>query len=65
MTEGYNAIATVYDKFNAEIDYKKWADFIEASFDRYLKNRPELVLDLACGTGKMTRELSSRGYDIR
>ena len=64
MTEGYNAIAAVYDKFNAEIDYKKWADFIEASFDRYLKNRPELVLDLACGTGKMTRELSSRGYDM-
>ncbi len=64
MTEGYNAIASVYDKFNAEIDYKKWADFIEAIFDRYLEKRPELVLDLACGTGKMTRELSRRGYDM-
>ena len=64
MTEGYNAIASVYDKFNAEIDYKKWANFIEASFDRYLEKRPELVLDLACGTGKMTRELSLRGYDM-
>ncbi len=64
MTEGYNAIASVYDKFNEEIDYKKWADFIEASFDRYLEKRPELVLDLACGTGKMTRELSGRGYDM-
>ncbi len=64
MTEGYNAIASVYDKFNAEIDYGKWADFIEAAFDRYLPSRPSLVLDLACGTGKMTRELSRRGYDM-
>lgn len=64
MTEGYNAIASVYDKFNAEIDYGKWADFIEASFDRFLVRRPELVLDLACGTGRMTRELSKRGYDM-
>ena len=64
MTEGYNAIASVYDKFNAEIDYKKWADFIEAVFDRHLEKRPELVLDLACGTGRMTRELSRRGYDM-
>ena len=64
MTEGYNAIASVYDKFNAEIDYEKWADFVEAVFDRYLEKRPELVLDLACGTGRMTRELSRRGYDM-
>ncbi len=64
MTDGYNAIAAVYDKFNAEIDYGKWADFIEAAFDRFLPSRPSLVLDLACGTGRMTRELSGRGYDM-
>ena len=61
---GYDAIAHVYEKLNSEIDYGKWADFIETSFDRYLCARPELVLDLACGTGTMTRELSSRGYDM-
>lgn len=62
--EGYEAIARVYDKLNAEIDYTAWADFFEACFDRYLPHRPELLLDLACGTGRMTLELAARGYDM-
>ena len=61
---GYDAIAHVYDKLNEQIDYKRWADFIEAAFERFLHTRPEIVLDLACGTGTMTRELASRGYDM-
>ena len=63
-TEGYNAISRVYDKLNAEVDYSAWADFVESCFDRYLSSRPELVLDLACGTGSMTMELARRGYDM-
>lgn len=62
--EGYNAIAKVYDKLNAEIDYSAWADFIETCFQNFLPSRPELVLDLACGTGSMTLELDRRGYDM-
>ncbi len=62
--EGYSAVARVYDRLNAEIDYTAWADFVEACFDRFLPSRPELVLDLACGTGSMTIELASRGYDM-
>ena len=62
--EGYSAIARVYDRLNAEIDYAGWADFIEHCFDRFLKARPTLVLDLACGTGSMTLELARRGYDM-
>ena len=62
--EGYNAIARVYDKLNADINYDRWADFFEKCFDKYLAKRPELVLDLACGTGRMTRQLAARGYDM-
>ena len=62
--EGYDAIASVYDKLNAELDYKGWADFFESCFDRYLEKRPEIILDLACGTGRMTRILADRGYDM-
>lgn len=61
----YGAISRVYDKFNREeIDYSAWADFIERCFERFLSAKPELVLDLACGTGTMTRELAHRGYDM-
>lgn len=60
----YDAIAHVYDRLNAELDYGAWADFVERAFDRWLPARPELVLDLACGTGSMTLELSARGYDM-
>ena len=62
--EGYRALARFYDQLNSEIDYAAWADFVEACFSRYLAEKPELVLDLACGTGSMTAELARRGYDM-
>ena len=54
MYDGYHAIATAYDRFNADVDYERWSDFIQACFDKYLPARPQIVLDLACGTGRMT-----------
>ena len=63
-TKGYGAIAEIYDRLNAEIDYNAWAAFAERHFDRYLPARPSLVLDLACGTGSMTVALAERGYDM-
>ena len=62
--EGYGAIAKVYDKLNADIDYGVWADFVEECFSKFLPQKPELVLDLACGTGSMTIPLADRGYDM-
>ncbi len=61
---GYDALARVYEILNSDIDYSAWADFFEKCFDKHLKERPTLVLDLACGTGTMTRELAKRGYDM-
>ena len=60
----YDAIAHIYDKINKDIDYATWADFCERAFERYLADKPEIVLDLACGTGSMTVELAKRGYDM-
>lgn len=64
MTNPYDVMAPIYDRTNAELDYGRWADFIEAQFDRYAAVKPELVLDLAAGTGSMTVELAKRGYDM-
>ncbi len=61
----YDIIASVYDEINKDIDYSLWADFIEEIIN---KNRgfaeSDLILDLGCGTGKMTVELAGRGYDM-
>ena len=60
----YSLIAPIYDEVNKDINYSEWADFFEQIFERELVTRPELVLDLGCGTGKMTLEIAKRGYDM-
>ena len=61
----YDLLAPFYDSINAELDYSAWADFIEKIIEKEYKcGRPELVLDLGSGTGKMTLELARRGYDM-
>ena len=64
MDAPYTAMAPIYDAMNEELDYSLWADFIEEQFRRFAKEKPSLVLDLACGTGSMTIELAKRGYDM-
>ena len=60
----YDFLAPFYDAINSDLDYKRWADFIEKIFKDHMNSRPDLVLDLGCGTGSMTLELASRGYDM-
>ena len=60
----YDLLSPVYDKVNESLDYKAWADFIEKCARDNMKEKPTLVLDLCCGTGKMTLELARRGYDM-
>ena len=64
MTDNYYALALVYDKLNAEIDYGAWADYIDKKIKDHSKIETHLVLDLCCGTGSMTMRLDRCGYDM-
>ena len=59
----YEFLAGCYDAFTYDVDYAAWADYIEKHFKR--RGLPgKTVLDLACGTGSLTRELALRGYEM-
>ena len=64
MKDLYAVLAPFYDSFNGELDYGSWADFLEENFRRYYDGNVASVLDLGCGTGRMTLELAKRGYDM-
>ena len=61
MTDAYTALARCYDRLTSDVDYKKWADYIERHF-RGLKRPVRSVVELGCGTGSLTRLLARRGY---
>lgn len=61
--EAYTSFAQVYDMFMDDVPYDAWADYL----CRYLQKNniaDGLVLDLGCGTGKMTRRMAGAGYDM-
>jgi len=59
----YAFLASCYDRFTKDINYQKWADYLQRQFLRH--GLPgNTVLDLACGTGSLTRELALRGYEM-
>ncbi|MBQ8392133.1 MAG: class I SAM-dependent methyltransferase [Clostridia bacterium] len=62
--EQYSFLAGVYDSLNSDFDYEGYAEFIDNEIRKYEKIRSSLVLDLACGTGKITFALRDRGYDM-
>lgn len=59
----YSSLAEVYDKLTQNVEYKKRAEYIRSLL---LKNGGEngVLLDLACGTGTLSLELSRYGYDM-
>ena len=59
----YNDFAYIYDALTDDVDYDQFLQFIKEIFK--LNNlKPELVLELACGTGNFTKKLEDEGYDV-
>lgn len=62
--KSYSDFAYIYDKLmHRDVDYEKWTDYIENIFTLYGVS-PDLVCDLACGTGNITIPLAKRGYSM-
>ncbi len=61
--EAYSGFAQVYDDFMDNVPYGEWCDYICGILAEH-DIRDGLVLDLGCGTGKMTRLMRERGFDM-
>lgn len=61
--EAYTSFAQVYDLFMDNVPYEQWADFIDEKFKKY-QIQDDVILDLGCGTGKLTRIMAQKGYSL-
>ncbi len=59
----YQGLAPIYDYVMRHVDYEEWAAFIRDVFARYAPETKHLI-DLACGTGNVSSELSFLGFSI-
>lgn len=61
--EAYTGFAEVYDMFMDNVPYKEWNTYLTGLLKEY-GIEDGLVLELGCGTGKITRLLAKSGYDM-
>ena len=61
--EAYTGFAEVYDLFMDNVPYGEWSRYLISLLQEHGVSQG-LVLELGCGTGKMTRLLAQAGYDM-
>jgi ubiquinone/menaquinone biosynthesis C-methylase UbiE len=62
-TQSFTHVAPWYDTLMAGVPYEQWVRYLEELL-RHFGHRAETVLDLACGTGKVSRLLAMKGYEV-
>ena len=61
--DAYTGFAGVYDLFMDNVPYRQWCDFIHEQLQKE-GMKEQILLDLGCGTGTMTRMMAEMGYDM-
>ena len=59
----YESLADCYDRLTEDVDYRRFADRYEQAFSAD-GGEFHLLLDLCCGTGSLSLEMSKRGYEV-
>lgn len=57
----FGPVTPFYDLLMAGVPYRFWTDYLQKVWKKHGQS-PKTVLDLACGTGTVSRQLVSRGY---
>ena len=61
--EAYTSFAQVYDLFMDNVPYEAWGEYLTQLFKEY-GIEDGILLDLGCGTGKLTQFMAEKGYDM-
>lgn len=59
----YNDFARYYDILMEDADYDGRTEYIFSLFERF-DSKPELLLDLACGTGEFSNRMAKKGVSV-
>lgn len=59
----YQDFSSIYDLLMSDVDYNAWKIYFKSIFDKFSK-KPNLILDLGCGTGTLTNMLANDGFDM-
>ncbi|MBV9849102.1 MAG: class I SAM-dependent methyltransferase [Armatimonadetes bacterium] len=59
----FGPVAPYYDELMAGVPYRFWVRYLAQLWERH-GLAPRSILDLACGTGRVSRLLAGLGYDV-
>lgn len=64
MEASYNIFSYYYDDLTRNINYRELAKYLDILIKKYSGKENGILLDLACGTGSISEEMSTLGYDV-